>query len=147
MSDNSIKALMLERREKSARIFKRYTDSNLQYSTLSLDDNALAKLVIKYFEAESELCYPAKYIFCNIVYAYYAEKYFKLPFYEALQWPELLANSPNEYLYKEHQQVYDAIIEKVLPCIEKYEKAIKKTRLYFKQEFCIYDEDLTPVIF
>lgn len=142
----NIKNEMLSRREKSAKLFKRYTDNNLQYSILELNDDSLIKQVIDYFKSESELCYPAKYIFCNILYAYYAEKYFKLPFYEAIQWKELLANSPVEYLYFEHKQVYDAIIKEILPSIEYYEYAIEKTRLYFKQEFCIFDEDLTLVI-
>ncbi len=142
----TIKDEMLLRRAKSSKMFKQYSDSGLEYSVVSLSENELVKQVIFYFKTESSLCYPAKYIFCNIIYSYYAEKYFNLPFYESLNWPELLADSPIEYLYKDHVSVYEVIIKEILPNIEHYENAIRKTRLYFKQEFCIFDESFNEII-
>lgn len=134
-----------ERRKKSREFFKQYTDENVKIEIVKdQTEQELIMQVLLFFETESQCIYPAKYIFCNIVYSYYLNKYFGLDFKECLADEDILKNSPIEYAYKDHMHVYDAILAK-LNDIENY-VSIKKTRLYFKQEFLIFDEDLTEIL-
>ena len=107
-------------------------------------DEQLASQVINFFENGSELIYPAKFIFCNIVYSYYLNKYFDVPFYQALNDVETLYDSPCVILYNDRKNVYDIVLAKVLPNFENF-NSIKKTRHYFKMEFLVDDEDITDV--
>jgi hypothetical protein len=134
-----------ERRKKSREFFKQYTDENVKIEIVK--DQAAQELieqVLLFFETESSCIYPAKYIFCNIIYSYYLNKYFDLDFKKCLADEDVLKNSPVEYSYKDHVDIYNAILSK-LKDIESY-TSIKKTRLYFKQEFLIFDEDLTEIL-
>ena len=134
-----------ERRKKSREFFKHYTDENVKITILkNQTEQELIEQVLSFFEKESSCIYPAKYIFCNIVYSYYLNKYFNLDFKECLSDTDVLKNSPIEYLYTAHKNVYDSILSKI-GNIEQY-TSIKKTRLYFKQEFLIFDEDLTEIL-
>ena len=134
-----------ERRKKSREFFKHYTDENVKITILkNQTEQELIEQVLLFFRIESSCIYPAKYIFCNIVYSYYLNKYFGLDFKECLSDTDVLKNSPIEYLYTVHKNVYDSILSKI-DNIEQY-TSIKKTRLYFKQEFLIFDEDLTEIL-
>lgn len=134
-----------ERRKKSREFFKRYTDENVKITILkNQTEQELIEQVLLFFRTKSSCIYPAKYIFCNIVYSYYLNKYFDLDFKECLSDADVLKNSPIEYLYTAHKNVYDSILSKI-DNIEQY-TSIKKTRLYFKQEFLIFDEDLTEIL-
>lgn len=134
-----------ERRKKSREFFKQYTDENIKIEIVKdQTEQELITQVLLFFETESQCIYPAKYIFCNIVYSYYLTKYFSLDFKECLADKDVLRNSPVVYAYKDHMHVYDAILT-TLKDIECY-ASIKKTRLYFKQEFLVFDEDLTEIL-
>lgn len=134
-----------ERRKKSRKFFKQYTDENVKIEIVkNQTEQELIEQVLLFFETESSCIYPAKYIFCNIIYSYYLNKYFNLNFKECLSDKNVLKNSPIEYSYKDHIEIYEAILSK-LKDIESY-ASIKKTRLYFKQEFLIFDEDLTEIL-
>lgn len=134
-----------ERRKKSREFFKQYTDENVEITILkNQTEQEIIDQVLLFFEKESSCIYPAKYIFCNIVYSYYLNKYFNLDFKDCLSDSDVLKNSPIEYTYSTHKIVYETILSK-LDDIECY-ASIRKTRLYFKQEFLIFDEDLTEIL-
>ena len=135
-----------ERRKTANKLYKYvYTDQNLDYQ---FDDNNqdqhLIDTVIDYFNNGSELVYPEKYIFCNIVYSYYLNKYFGLDFYKMLDSALTIPDSPMYYYYSDNKFVYDQILKQILPKIESFQ-SIVKTRHYFKQEFSINDEDISDV--
>jgi len=121
-----------------------FNDTNLSYETKNVHGEDLANQVIDFFEHGSLLVFPAKYVFCNIVYAYYLSKYFGEDFYKCLDDPEVLFDTPCKVLYSDDRIAYDIILRKVLPSIESY-PSIVKTRHYFKMEFLINDEDISDV--
>ena len=134
-----------QRREVANKLYK-YNDNNLQYQIYDQQtDEKLTQQVIDFFNNGSELVYPAKYIFCNIVYSYFLAKYFELDFYTQLNDRCTLSDSPMYYVYDDNRLVYDKVLSVVLPNLEQYE-SISKTRKYFKQEFLIFDEDLSEVM-
>lgn len=123
-----------------------FDDCNLPYTIENDNDyRALTKQVLDFFEHGSELIYPAKYVFCNIVYSYYLNKYFNVPFYQALDDKDTLFDSPCPLLYNQAKSVYDEVIEKVIDRIDRL-PSVTKTRHYFKMEFLIADEDISDVI-
>ena len=89
-----------ERRKKSREFFKHYTDENVKVIILkNQTEQELIEQVFAIFQIRNQACiYPAKYIFCNIVYSYYLNKYFDLDFKECLSDTDVLKNSPIEYL-------------------------------------------------
>lgn len=124
-----------KRREISYRL-NQWDDVNLPYLYVDRKHDDLANRVIGFFENGSELEFPAKYVFCNIIYAYYIVKYFGGDFYQLLDDKRLLFDSPSQLLYHDDKYAYDKIIAKVLPNLESYQ-SIKKTRDYFNREFMI----------
>ena len=136
-----------DRRKLAYRLYRGlFDDVNLKYSIENQnDEQALTKQVLDFFENGSELIYPAKYIFCNIVYSYYLNKYFNVPFYQALDDKETLFDSPCCVLYSDAKQVYDTVIKKVIDRIDQLPSVVK-TRHYFKMEFLIADEDISDVL-
>lgn len=123
-----------------------FNDANLPHTIENQHDlDALQQQVVDFFKNGSELIYPAKYVFCNIVYSYYLNKYFQVPFYEALDNRETLFDSPCPLLYHQAKQLYDNVIEQVIDDIESL-PSTTKTRHYFKMEFLIADEDISDVI-
>lgn len=125
--------------------YKHYSDENSIIDYKDLNDQELIKLVLDFFFIESQCVYPAKYIFCNIIYSYYLHKYFDLDFYQQLDDKDTLINSPQYCLYSDRKNVYDQVIEKVYTQIEQL-PSCRKTRLYFKQEFLIFDEDFSEIL-
>ena len=114
-----------------------YDDSNLPFIIKTNQSNEeLYEEVINFFENGSELIYPSKYIFCNIIYSFYLEKYFGEDFYERLSSEDTLEDSPMYYTYKDNPDLYDKILDEVLPKLETY-SSIEKTMYYFKQEFLL----------
>ena len=123
-----------------------FNDANLPHTIENQHDlDALQQQVVDFFKNGSELIYPAKYVFCNIVYSYYLNKYFQVPFYEALDNRETLFDSPCPLLYHQAKQLYDNVIDQVIDDIESL-PSTTKTRHYFKMEFLIADEDISDVI-
>lgn len=123
-----------------------FDDVNLPYEIQNTnDDDALYHQVLYFFEHQSELIYPAKFIFCNIVYSYYLNKYFGEDFYESLDNKDLLADSPMILLYGDNKPLYDSILKEVMDRIETLPSVVK-TRHYFKMEFLINDEDISDVL-
>lgn len=123
-----------------------FDDANQQYTIENEHDyDKLAEQVIDFFNNGSQLIYPAKYVFCNIVYSYYLNKYFGVLFYQALDDRQTLFDSPCPLLYSDAKSMYDRVLDVVLPNLESYQ-SIDKTRHYFKMEFLISDEDLSDVI-
>lgn len=133
---------ILKRKEKSKKMFRYFPDNIIAQNRVINHERGqvLIDRVIDFFENGSELIYPAKFVFCNIVYAYYLNKYFNLDFYECLDTYEILADSPSVLLYSQAKQEYDTIINHVIDHIEHY-KSIEKTRLFFMQEFLIFGEN------
>ena len=122
-----------------------FNDVDLPYQVIeNQTDQQLIDQLLNFFNNGSELIYPAKYIFCNIVYSYYLNKYFGVPFYQALDDHETLLDSPHCVLYSDRPNVYNIVIEQVFSKIEELPSVVK-TRHYFKMEFLIDDEDITDV--
>lgn len=135
----------LQRREIANKLYN-YSDNNLDFVILNdQTDDQIISQVLSFFENGSELVYPAKYIFCNIIYSHYLAKYFNLDFYNQLSDSNTLSDSPMYYFYDDHKNVYDEVLNKVYDRLEQYE-SINKTRKYFKQEFLITDEDLSDIL-
>lgn len=135
-----------ERRIVSNRLYHKHTDENLPYTIENLSDEAMTAQVLHFFFTESQLVYPAKFIFCNIVYAYYMQEYFQLDFRRCLNDREVLTESPVECYYDERPQVYEAVIPLVYPVLPELPSVVK-TRHYFKQEFLIHDEDWADIVY
>ena len=136
-----------DRRKVAYRLYRGlFDDVNLPHKVENQNDmHALTNQVIDFFENGSQLIYPAKYIFCNIVYSYYLNKYFNVDFYTALDDKETLFDSPCCVLYSDAKQVYDNVIKKVIDRIDQLPSVVK-TRHYFKMEFLIADEDISDVL-
>lgn len=134
------------RRKIAYKLYKNvFNDVNLPLTYIdSYDDHTLIETVLAFFKRGSELIYPAKYVFCNIVYSYYLNKYFGVDFYEALDSRETLFDSPYPLLYSQAKNVYDTVLNEIEGQIESL-PSIVKTRHYFKMEFLIDDEDITDV--
>lgn len=115
-----------------------FGDSNLPHTFEWLPEDELVDQVVGFFEHGSELIYPAKYIFVNIVYAHLLEKYFGRPFYESLDDAELLDDSPIVVVYSQIKGVYDKVLAR-LGDIESY-PSIESTADYFRREFLIGEE-------
>ena len=104
----------------------------------------IIELVVKFFRTESELIYPAKSYFVALVYAACLTKYFNVPFYKALNDPDLLIQDPYFSPYQDtskgfdSQFIYDSIIVQLDNPILSY-PSTKKTVKYFKQEFLVKD--------
>lgn len=122
-----------------------FDDYNLQYKVIKdQTDDQLIDQVIDFFINGSELIYPAKYIFCNIIYSYYLNKYFSVDFYQALDNIDTLYDSPCPVLYHDRPHVYNSIISAIIDRIELL-PSVNKTRHYFKMEMLIDDEDISDV--
>ena len=115
-----------------------FGDSNLPHTFAWLPEDKLVEQVVGFFEHGSELIYPAKYIFVNIVYAHLLEKHFGRPFYESLDDAELLDDSPIVVVYSQIKGVYDKVLAR-LGDIESY-PSTKSTVEYFQREFLIEEE-------
>lgn len=125
--------------------YRHYSDENSTIEYKDLNDQELVKQVLDFFFIESQCIYPAKYIFCNVIYSYYLQKYFGLDFYQQLDDKETLVNSPYYCLYSDRKYVYDQVIKTVYSQLEQL-LSCRKTRLYFKQEFLIFDEDFSEIL-
>ena len=133
------------RRQKSNQFYQHYSDEVITVDYQTLNNQELIKQVLDFFFTESQCIYPAKYIFCNIIYAYYLQKYFNLEFYQSLDDKDTLIDSPIYCLYSDKKCVYDQVIKVVYNQIDLL-SSCKKTRLYFKQEFLIFDEDFREIL-
>jgi len=122
----------LNQRRKLSYMINVWDDVSLPYT---IDYDNIINNVIKFFETESELVYPAKSYFVAIVYAKCLEKYFSIPFYESLDYEDLLFDDKYFVKYSDNNDVYDKIIEKIGD-IWQY-KSIDKTVEYFKKEFLL----------
>ncbi len=136
----------LQRRQLAYRLYRGlFDDVNLKYTIIeNQTDDQLVQQVLDFFENGSELIYPAKYIFCNIVYSYYLNKYFNLDLYRQLDDLNTLYDSPCPIVYHDRPNVYKRVLNVVLPKIETLQ-SVNKTRKYFKMEFLIADEDISEV--
>jgi hypothetical protein len=97
--------------------------------------NNIEEQIVNFFVSESQLIYPAKSYFVAIVYAKCLEKYFKIPFYEALDYDDLLYDDKYFVKYSDSKHIYDNIIKRIGD-IWQY-KSIDKTVDYFKKEFLV----------
>lgn len=127
--------LWRERRRLAYLMFD-FDDIDLDYKEEYIDDEHLVETIVNFFETESQLIYPAKSYFVAIVYAKMLERYFDIPFYEALNTEDLLIDDGYFRRYKDNPYIYDEVLKMVpeefleLPSTE-------KTRKYFLQEFLI----------
>ena len=135
------------RRQIGYKIYQgQFTDIVSKYQVIEdQTDDQLVDQVVHFFRHGSELIYPAKFIFCNIVYGYYLSKYFGVDFYHALNDPTVLFDSPVQVLYNQKPTVYDRIIDQVINDIDDLPSVVK-TRHYFKMEMLINDEDISDVV-
>lgn len=124
-------------RRKLSYLINVFDDINLEYVYIKQSDEDLIKLIIKFFNTESLLVYPAKSYFVAIVYAKCIEKYFHINFYDALSDKELLVDDKYFKPYGESKDIYDKVLESIGD-IYQYE-SINKTVKYFKQEYLIDD--------
>ena len=115
-----------------------FGDNNLTVRFEWLKEDDLVEQVVDFFRNGSELVYPAKYIFVNIVYSHFLEKYFDRDFYESLDDAEMIADSPCVVTYSQCKNVYDRVLEEIGD-IEQY-PSIQTTYDYFKEEFLFDDE-------
>ena len=124
----------LKEKRKLSYLMNIWDDVNLPHI---IDNKNIIDQVINFFKTESELIYPAKSYFVAIVYAKCMEKYFNVPFYEALDDKELLFDDFYFKPYSESKEVYDKIIENIGDIW--YYRSIDKTVDYFKKEFLIWN--------
>ena len=110
-----------------------------EWDDVSLDHkvnyNDIEDQIVKFFITESQLIYPAKSYFVAIVYAKCLEKYFKIPFYEALDYEDLLYDDKYFEKYSDSKHIYDNVIKRIGD-IWQY-KSICKTVDYFMKEFLL----------
>ena len=98
-----------------------------------IDYDNIEDQVVAFFTTTSQLVFPAKSYFVAIIYAKALEKYFQVPFYEALSDNELLPDDKWFKPYNESKEIYDNILERIGD-IWQYD-SINKTLNYFKKEF------------
>ena len=122
-------------RRKLSYLINTFDDIGLDYIYIKQSKEDLIKLIIKFFNTESLLIYPAKSYFVAIVYAKCIEKYFHINFYDALNDEELLPDDKYFKTYNESKDIYDKVLESI-DNIYKYD-SIDKTVKYFKQEYLI----------
>ena len=122
-------------RRKLSYLINAFDDIGLDYIYIKQSKEDLVKLIIKFFNTESLLIYPAKSYFVAIVYAKCIEKYFHINFYDALNDEELLPDDKYFKTYTESKDIYDKVLESIGD-IYQYD-SIDKTVKYFKQEYLI----------
>lgn len=122
-----------DRRELSY-LLHEWDDKNLPH-TINYDN--ISQQVINFFKFESKLVYPAKSYFVAIVYAKCLEKYFNIPFYEALDYKDLLIDDIYYNQYSQDKDLYDKILNSIGDIFQY--SSIDKTVKYFKQEFIVCD--------
>ena len=122
-------------RRKLSYLINTFDDIDLDYIYIKQSKEDLVKLIIKFFNTESLLIYPAKSYFVAIVYAKCIEKYFHINFYDALNDEELLPDDKYFKTYNESKDIYDKVLESIGD-IYQY-NSIDKTVKYFKQEYLI----------
>lgn len=122
-------------RRKLSYLINAFDDIDLDYIYIKQSKEDLVKLIIKFFNTESLLIYPAKSYFVAIVYAKCIEKYFHINFYDALNDNELLPDDKYFKTYNESKDIYDKVLESIGD-IYQYD-SIDKTIKYFKQEYLI----------
>ena len=122
-------------RRKLSYLINAFDDIDLDYIYIKQSKEDLVKLIIKFFNTESLLIYPAKSYFVAIVYAKCIEKYFHINFYDALNDNELLPDDKYFKTYDESKDIYDKVLESIGD-IYQY-GSIDKTVKYFKQEYLI----------
>ena len=122
-------------RRKLSYLINAFDDIDLDYIYIKQSKEDLVKLIIKFFNTESLLIYPAKSYFVAIVYAKCIEKYFHINFYDALNDEELLPDDKYFKTYDESKDIYDKVLESIGD-IYQYD-SIDKTVKYFKQEYLI----------
>ena len=122
-------------RRKLSYLINAFDDIDLDYIYIKQSKEDLVKLIIKFFNTESLLIYPAKSYFVAIVYAKCIEKYFHINFYDALNDEELLPDDKYFKTYNESKDIYDKVLE-FIGDIYQYD-SIDKTVKYFKQEYLI----------
>lgn len=114
---------------------RNFGDSNLPHTFEWLPEDEFVDQVVGFFEHGSQLVYPAKYVFVNIVYAHLLEKYFHRPFYESLDDDKLLDDSSIVVVYSQIPNVYDKVLAR-LGNIDDY-PSVASTAEYFRREFLI----------
>jgi hypothetical protein len=122
-------------RRKLSYLFKQFDDINLPRVYIDKQGDELAHQIIEFFVSGSQLIYPAKSYFVAIVYAKCLEHYFNVPFYEALDTPDLLIDDEYFVPYSKNKHVYDLVVDKLDNLW--YYQSINKTVNYFKEEFLI----------
>lgn len=122
----------LNGRRELAYLINEWDDKNLPH--IIRYDN-LIQQVVNFFKTESKLVYPAKSYFVAIVYAKCLEKYFNIPFYEALDYKDLLFDDKFFIPYSKDKETYDIILGKIGDIFQY--TSIDKTVNYFKQEFIV----------
>ena len=122
-------------RRKLSYLINIFDDIDLDYIYIKQSKEDLVKLIIKFFNTESLLIYPAKSYFVAIVYAKCIEKYFHINFHDALNDEELLPDDKYFKTYNESKDIYDKVLESIGD-IYQYD-SIDKTVKYFKQEYLI----------
>ena len=122
-------------RRKLSYLINAFDDIDLDYIYIKQSKEDLVKLIIKFFNTESLLIYPAKSYFVAIVYAKCIEKYFHINFYDALNDEELLPDDKYFKTYNESKDIYDKVLESIGD-IYQYD-SIDKTVKYLKQEYLI----------
>lgn len=122
----------LNDRRELAYLINEWDDKNLPH-TIRYDN--LIQQVVNFFKTESKLVYPAKSYFVAIVYAKCLEKYFNIPFYEALDYKDLLVDDKFFVPYSKDKDTYDIILGKIGDIFQYI--SIEKTVNYFKQEFIV----------
>lgn len=123
-------------RRKLSYLINEFDDYRLPYKELELSDEELVAMIVQFFYEGSELVYPAKSYFVAIVYAKLLERYFSVPFYEALDTDDLLIEDKFFKPYQQAEQIYNNVLSKI-PKDFLTLSTCGKTISYFKQEFLI----------
>lgn len=76
----------------------------------NIKDHKLVNEILDFFYFGSKIHYPAKSYFVAIVYAKCMERYFRIPFYYALDKPDLLIHDKTFLPYMKSRGIYDSVI-------------------------------------
>lgn len=126
-------------RRKLSYLMNKFNDWNLPCKTLPMSDAEIIETVLRFFETESSLVYPAKSYFVAIVYAKCLERYFGVNFFEALSYDDLLINDRCYVPYHDNKNTYDIILLGLNDVDILEMGSTQKTIKYFKEEFLIID--------
>lgn len=104
-------------------------------------DEIISEAVAYFYYPQEKLVFPAKSYSVAIIYSLLIEQYFKTPFYESLDDPNLMCGNDKYFVpYSSSKSIYDEVINRIGPfkgnfVLDERLEQVAKTICYFKLEF------------